>query len=108
MCNFSEKNPNLMLNHKESHKERSDLKCLMCGSIFPTLDSYKKHQKKHKQELNVGPQIDYPMNVYNYKCTPCKISFKTNDELMDHMFNTHLSEEATRKNIIKVSCRLVY
>ena len=82
-----------MQDHKESHKEKSDFKCLMCGSIFPNLESFKKHKKKHNQELNVGKSLDYPMNVYTFKCTPCQISFKTHEDLMEHMCNLHLSKE---------------
>ena len=82
-CNFSSSNRVLLSEHKEKrHKQH---KCLMCGETSSNLDSYRKHKKKHQEELNVGSTKDYPDNVYNFKCTPCDISFRTNDNLMDHM-----------------------
>ena len=93
MCNHITNDLHLMQEHKESHKEQLDLKCLMCGSTMPNLESFKKHKKKHQQELNIGQNVDYPMNVYSFKCNPCKTSYRTDDDLMEHMFNTHLTEE---------------
>ena len=93
MCTFTAKDLRLMQDHKESHMEQADFKCLMCDSIFPNLESFKKHKRKHNKELNIGKSIDYPMNVYNFKCTPCQFSFKTHDDLMDHMCNLHLTKD---------------
>ena len=93
MCNFSNKDSLKMQEHKESHKDQSEFKCLMCATIMPNLDSFKKHKKKHHQELNIGHSINYPMNVYSFKCTPCKISFMTHNDLLDHMCDTHLSKD---------------
>ena len=36
--------------------------------------------------------VSYPGMAYNFKCTPCKISFKTDDELMDNMSQMHFTE----------------
>ena len=36
MCTFAEEDPSLMQKHKESHNVRSELKCLMCGSVLPS------------------------------------------------------------------------
>ena len=36
MCNFADEDPRLMQKHKESHRERSEMKCLMSGSILPS------------------------------------------------------------------------
>ena len=92
MCNFITKDVHLMQEHKESHKEQFELKCLMCGSIMPNQENFKKHMKRHKQELNIKQNVDYPMNVYSFKCDPCKASFRTNEDLMEHMFNIHLTQ----------------
>ena len=98
MCNFTVKDQRLMKDHKESHKEQSDFKCLMCSSIFPNIESFKKHKRKHHQELNVGKSVDYPMNVYSFKCTPCQISFKNHEDLMEHMCSLHITREQLTKN----------
>ena len=52
-CNFVSKNRVLLDEHREKTHPK-ELKCLMCGSIAPNLESFKKHKKKHKAELDVG------------------------------------------------------
>ena len=46
----------------------------------------------HDIELNVGSISSYPKNVYPYNCTPCEVSFKSNDILMDHLYQIHLTK----------------
>ena len=89
-CNSNSRNHVLMSEHREKrHKQH---KCLMCGEDSPNLESYRKHKKKHQDELNVGRSDYYPGNVYNFKCTPCDMSFRTHDNLMDHMSMVHMTE----------------
>ena len=98
-CNFTSSNRIILSEHKEKrHKQH---KCLMCGETSPNLDSYRKHKKKHQEELNVGSTKEYPGNVYNFKCTPCDMSFRTNENLMDHMYNVHLTESQRRGDGLK-------
>ena len=47
------------------------------------MESFKNHgQKKHS----------YPGYAFNFKCTPCKESFKSDDDLMEHMHQVHLTK----------------
>ena len=87
-CPFVSKNRVLLEEHIRN-KHHKELKCLMCGSISPNLAHFKKHKKKHQDELDIGRISHYPNNVYNIICTPCDISFKTQDDLMDHMCMVH-------------------
>ena len=79
-----------MAEHKE--KFHSGLKCLMCAEKFKTKKNLLKHKKMHDIELNVGSISSYPKNVYPYNCTPCEVSFKSNDILMDHLYQIHLTK----------------
>ena len=65
----------------------------MCNFTALSPESYKEHKLKHQKELNVGSTSSYPINVYTIQCTPCEISFRTHDNLMDHMCKVHLTEE---------------
>ena len=77
--------------HKiKRHTEDNSHKCRMCAIIYPTKDSFDKHMKQHRAELNVGSTSQYPMNVYTFTCKPCNSSFKTHNDLMDHMCLVHL------------------
>ena len=86
-----------MQEHKNSHRDRTEYKCLMCASILPNLDSFKKHKKTHNKELNIERSVHYPMNVYTFKCTPCKISFITQNDLLDHMSVIHMNKDQRHK-----------
>ena len=99
-CNYFTRNQVLMTEHKE--KRHSDMKCLMCGDIFPNMKTLKTHKEKHNAELNVINKLkQYPANVYSFKCTPCKVSFNSQDDLMDHMFNEHLTEDQRQGKVVK-------
>ena len=93
-CNYRNKNRVLLQAHKDKrHNEIPRQKCRMCGFIANGLESIKEHKQQHQRELNVGHISTYPMNVYTFKCTPCEQSFKTHDDLMEHMVKEHLTEE---------------
>ena len=90
-CNYENKNRVLMQAHKlKRHKEEDHFKCRMCAVIYPTKVSFEKHMKQHKAELDVGRTSQCPLNVYSFICKPCDLSFKTHDDLMDHMCLVHL------------------
>ena len=90
-CKFTSTNRVLMKAHMEAyHKAIPKNSCRMCGSVAPNLESYEKHKEQHYQELNVGSSNNYPMNVYTFKCKPCKISFRNHDMLIDHMASVHV------------------
>ena len=92
-CNFQSKNRVMMLTHKEIyHNSIPNYSCLMCGSVSPNLESFEKHKLKHNDELKVGYTNKYPMNVYTYKCKPCKLLFRNHDTLIDHMASVHVPE----------------
>ena len=100
-CNFQSKNRVLMQAHKDKyHKGVPNYSCLMCGSVAPNLDSFEKHKEKHRAELKIGNTNKYPMNVYTYKCKPCKLSFRNHDTLIDHMSSVHIPE---RQRQLKVA-----
>ena len=93
--NFFTKNRVLMTGHIE--KRHENLECLMCGNTFPNVKTFKKHKQKHDDELNVinshiNKLHQYPTNVHTFKCHPCKVSFKTHELLMDHMYNEHFTD----------------
>ena len=80
-CNFINKNRVLLEEHKE--KNHKGIKCTRCEVISPDLQSYKKHG-----EL----QHDFPVYSLDFKCTPCKESYRTDDDLMEHISQVHLTE----------------
>ena len=99
-CNYKNKNRVLMQAHKiKRHQEDNSHKCRMCAIIYPTKDSFDKHMKQHRAELNVGSTSQYPMNVYTFTCKPCNSSFKTHNDLMDHMCLVHLPKSPGCKHI---------
>ena len=93
-CNFQTTNRVLMGEHQD--KFHGGYKCLMCSSMFKTKKSSLQHKKVHDEELNVHLTAPYPLNVYSFKCTPCRESFRTSEEMMDHLSKKHLTEEQRR------------
>ena len=84
----------LLQAHKDkSHKKIPRRKCRMCGFIATGLESINDHKQQHERELNVDRISAYPRDVYNFNCTPCQNSFRTHDDLMDHMSKVHLTED---------------
>ena len=93
-CNYENKNSVLLQAHKlKRHMKDNYQKCKICGGIFSNQGSLDKHMKQHKAKLDVGRTSYYPMNVYTFISQACKASFKTQDDLMDHMCSVHLSEK---------------
>ena len=89
-CNYKNKNRVLLGEHKEQvHK---NLVCQFCGNVSPNEENFKVHSMVHGAELKKGSQPNYPGNSLNFKCTPCKISFRSDDQLMNHMSMEHLTE----------------
>ena len=100
-CKFTSTNRVIMKAHEDAyHKAIPKYSCLMCGSIAANLESYEKHKNKHNKELSVGSTNKYPMNVYTFKCKPCKLSFRNHDTLIDHMASVYVPE---RKRQLKES-----
>ena len=90
-CNFQTKNRVLMSEHKE--KYHGDFKCLMCTGKFATKKHFIQHKKMHDAELNVPLLSSYPMNVYSFQCYPCQASFRTHEDMMDHLSEKHVRKE---------------
>ena len=88
-CKFQSKNRTQMNEHVE--RCHDPLGCLTCGSIFPNMESLTKHKKKHQAEHKTGQDV-FQGNNYLFKCTTCKVAFKSHKEMMDHMSNVHLTE----------------
>ena len=80
-CNFSSKNRVLLQEHKD--KSHRGYKCTRCEVVAPDLESLKSHGEK---------QHSYPGYAHNFKCTPCRENFRTDDDLMEHMCKVHLTE----------------
>ena len=89
-CSFKNKNRVLLGEHKE--QVHTNLVCQFCGNISPNEECFKAHSRVHGAESKKGPQQNYPGNALNFKCTPCKQSFRSDDELMNHMHMEHLTE----------------
>ena len=79
--NFVNKNRVLLEEHKE--KNHSGIKCTRCEVISPDLQSFKKHGELHH---------NFPVYSLMWQCSPCKKSFKTFDDHMEHMSQVHLTE----------------
>ena len=79
-CNFSCKNRVLLDEHKD--KSHKGIKCTRCGVVTPDMDSLRKHGERDH---------GYPGYALNFKCTPCKENFLSNDDLMEHMSQVHLT-----------------
>ena len=80
-CNFSTKNRVLLQEHKD--KNHKGYKCTRCEVVSPDLESLKSHGEK---------QHNYPGYGLNFQCTPCKVNFSTDDDLMEHMHQVHLTK----------------
>ena len=89
-CNFKSKNRVLLEEHKE--KKHKKLQCLMCGKISNNHDSFKKHHENHMKELNKGSINSYPIELQDFKCTKCSVSFRCHNDLMEHLVKIHLNE----------------
>ena len=89
LCNFQSKNRVLRNDHRDN--VHPGFKCARCGNITPNMDSFRRHMKKHELELKKG-NVSYPGNTSNFKCTPCKLSFKSHDKLMSHLSEVHITE----------------
>ena len=80
-CNFASKNRVLLQEHKD--KSHKGFKCTRCEVVSIDLESLKGHgEKRH----------NYPGYSHNFKCTPCRENFVTDDDLMEHMSQVHLTE----------------
>ena len=65
----------------------------MCPEKFTNKKNLLQHKKMHDAELNVPILSSYPMNVYSFKCTTCRASFRTSEDMMNHLSNKHLTKE---------------
>ena len=83
-CNYRNKNKNLLGKHKEErHKE---IKCVRCGEISAGMASFRQHgEKKHNY-----PTL--PKCNSFYKWTPCQLTFKSHEDMMEHLSQIHLTE----------------
>ena len=80
-CSFVSKNRVLLEEHRE--KQHKGINCTRCGEVLPDMESLKKHgEQKHS----------YPGYALNFKCTPCKENFMSDDDLMEHMHQVHLTK----------------
>ena len=80
-CNFSSKNRVLLQEHKD--KSHKGFKCTRCEAVLPDMESLKIHREKLHND---------PGFTFNFKCTPCKENFRTDEDLMEHMCQIHLTE----------------
>ena len=55
------------------------------------MESLRKHKKKHEAEHKMGEAV-HQGNTYRFNCTTFKVSFKSHDDMMDHLSNVHLTE----------------
>ena len=80
-CNFSSQNRVLLEEHKD--KSHPGFKCTRCTVVSPDMDSFRKHgQNEH----------GFPRYAHKFECTPCKVHFLSDDDLMNHMCQDHLTE----------------
>ena len=89
-CDFKSKNRVLLNEHKE--KGHKNLVCPVCANVSPYEGAFKVHSMVHGAEIKKVSQPYYPGNVHNFKCTPCKESFGSDDDLMNHLYEVHLTE----------------
>ncbi|KAJ8964007.1 hypothetical protein NQ314_005219 [Rhamnusium bicolor] len=67
----------------------SGVMCKHCDKIFSVQSSLNRHLlEKHNITSNI---ISYDASVFNFKCleTNCNVSFKLNEELRQHLKDTH-------------------
>ena len=76
-----------LTNHKV--KSHAESKCVTCGQIFASLESFRGPMKKHQAEGRVSY---YAGNAKNFHCQDCKESYKSHDAWMNHLSNVHLTE----------------
>ena len=89
-CSFQNTNRVLLDEHREkAHK--GPIKCVTCGNISLNMESFREHGKKHMEEIKKRSS-HYPGKANNFKCSPCKVFYKTNDELMNHLSEVHITE----------------
>ena len=86
-CSFRSTN-RVILNEHNDKAHNGPIKCVTCGNISPNMENFRQHGKKHLAEIKMRNQ-SYPGMSNNFKCTPCKVSYKSNNELMDHLFQEH-------------------
>ena len=80
-CNFVSKNRVLLGEHKE--KAHKGFKCTRCSVVSPDMESFKNHREKDHGD---------PRYALNFKCTPCNESYRSGDDLMEHMSQVNLTE----------------
>ena len=80
-CKFASKNRVLLEEHKDT--KHKGIRCTRCDVVSQDMESFKKHGEQ---------QHSYPGYALNFKCTPCKESYKSNDDLMEHMSKVHLTK----------------
>ena len=68
----------------------------MCPEKFKNKKNLLQHMKMHEKELNNPILSSYPMNAFSFKCTSCQESFRTSEDMMNHLSQKHLSEEQRR------------
>ena len=56
------------------------------------MDSLSKHKMKHKAEKKTNSQNSFQGSTYKFKCTKCRVSFKSHDDMMNHLSEVHLTE----------------
>ena len=102
-CSYQTTNRVLMEEHKEkTHKGHKVKVCRMCGFIANDKERWVKHNKKHQAELEVGRMKQYPVNVYQFICNPCEISFRTHQDLLEHNTKVHSLNIAQQTKVNKV------
>ena len=90
-CSYQNTNRVLLNEHKErAHK--GPIKCVTCGDVSLDMKSFREHGKKHMAEIKQR-NSPYPGMANNFKCTPCKVSFKSHKEMMDHISEEHLTKD---------------
>ena len=92
-CSYINNNRVLLGEHKE--QVHRNLVYQFCGNVSKDVDSFNTHNMVNGHsgaEVKKGSQQNYPGNMLNFKCTPCKQSFSSHVDLMDHLSEEHLTE----------------
>ena len=87
-CSYQNRNRVLLNEHRE--KNHKEVKCEICGNISPNMATSKTHALIHRAEINkIHSASYYPGQSNNFKCTPCRRTFKSNEDLMSHLSEDH-------------------
>ena len=66
--------------------------CPTCGEICETRVELQKHNDECAMLKNSNNFLCTPVHSLSFECTPCKKSFRTWDDHMEHMSQIHLTE----------------